>query len=64
MYLALALFGAVVFGLIAHGHVALDGQETTQTDVPSRPYNTVWAGAVARIPRVEYGTSAPHGRMA
>ena len=30
IYLALTLLGAACFGLIAHGHVASDGQETAQ----------------------------------
>jgi len=39
IYLALALSGALVFGLIAHGHVTSDGHETTspvsQADPPT-----------------------------
>jgi len=41
MYLALALSGALVIGLVAHGHVTPGGNETvqppSQTDFPSTP---------------------------
>jgi hypothetical protein len=42
IYLALALSGALVFGLAAHGHVTPGGNETaqpsSQTDSPSAPF--------------------------
>jgi hypothetical protein len=40
MCLALALLGAVVFGLIAHGHVDIGGSGDRPAGVPGRPHDT------------------------